>query len=62
VVLRAALTRRETFVYCIHHGVPGLLGAGGVEEIVELALTSDEKAEPNKSREHVKGFVDGLKI
>jgi malate dehydrogenase len=43
-------------------GVPALLGAGGVEKVVEMELTSDEKAELNKSLEHVKGFVDGRKL
>ena len=37
-------------------------GAGGVEKIVELELSDDEKSALQKSLEHVKGLVDGIKL
>ena len=38
----------------IYLGVPTILGAGGIEKIIELDLTEAEKAELNKSVESVK--------
>ncbi len=46
-------------------GLPAKLGAGGVEEIVEFELTSDEKSALDKSMEHVKKLmqeVDSLNV
>jgi malate dehydrogenase len=42
-------------------GVPCKLGAGGVEEIVEVELTKDEQAALEKSAEHVKATIAKLK-
>jgi malate dehydrogenase len=42
-------------------GVPCKLGRGGVEEIVEVELTADEKAALESSAEHVKSTVARLK-
>jgi malate dehydrogenase len=42
-------------------GVPCKLGAGGVEEIVEVELTGDERAALEKSADHVKGTIAKLK-
>jgi malate dehydrogenase len=42
-------------------GVPCKLGAGGVEEIVQVELTADERAALEKSAEHVKGTIAALK-
>ncbi|HSG81818.1 MAG TPA: malate dehydrogenase, partial [Gemmatimonadota bacterium] len=42
-------------------GVPCKLGRGGVEEIVEVELTADEKIALDKSAEHVKSTVETLK-
>jgi len=39
-------------------GVPTLLGAGGVEKIVEIDLNADEQKLMDESTEHVKGLVD----
>jgi len=41
-------------------GVPCQLGIGGMEKVVELKLTTDEKALLAKSAEAVKGLVAGL--
>ena len=39
-------------------GVPVIIGGGGVERIVEIPLTPDEKAMLDKSSESVKSIVD----
>lgn len=39
-------------------GVPALLGAGGVEKVVEFALSEDEKALFTASADHVQELVD----
>jgi malate dehydrogenase len=45
----------------IYVGVPAVLGAGGVERIVELKLTDDERAMFMKSVDSVKGLIDACK-
>src|SRR6266446_6967280 len=42
----------------LYVGVPVVIGAGGVERIVEIGLDRDEKAEFDKSVEAVKGLID----
>ena len=44
----------------LYMGVPVKLGAGGVEEIVELELTSDERFELEKSAAAVRDVVGVL--
>lgn len=41
----------------IYLGVPTVLGAGGIEKIIELELTEDEKALLNKSADAVKAVM-----
>ncbi len=48
---------RDTYV-----GVPVVLGAGGVERIVEIALTEAEKAEFKKSVGAVEGLMAAAKM
>ncbi len=43
-------------------GVPTILGAGGVEKIIEFSLNADEKAMMEKSVAAVKSLVDTLKV
>jgi malate dehydrogenase len=43
-------------------GVPCVLGAGGVERIVELELDPGERAMFDESVSHVKSLVDGLNL
>jgi len=43
-------------------GVPVQLGAGGVEKVIELALSSEEKAEMEKSFQSVKRTIDSVKL
>jgi malate dehydrogenase len=45
----------------IYVGVPAVIGAKGVERIVELDLTADEKAALMKSADSVKGLIDACK-
>ncbi|HZU91289.1 MAG TPA: malate dehydrogenase [Stellaceae bacterium] len=42
----------------LYVGVPVVIGAGGVERIVEIALTPDEKAAFDKSVAAVRGLID----
>lgn len=44
----------------IYLGVPTVLGASGIEKIIELELTEDEKALLNKSAESVKAVMNIL--
>ena len=41
-------------------GVPVILGKNGVEKIVEVTLTADEKAALEKSADHVRANVAKL--
>jgi malate dehydrogenase len=43
-------------------GVPCLLGAGGMEKIIEVDLTADEKAALAKSAEAVKSTMDVVEL
>ena len=43
-------------------GVPVKLGASGVEEIIQLELSSDERAALQKSAGAVKELVDVIKV
>ena len=42
-------------------GVPALIGAGGVEKIVEFSLNDEEKAMFAKSVDSVKGLIAACK-
>ena len=53
----AAYCNREYNVGGYFVGVPCLLGAGGVEKVVELELTAEERAAFNTSVQHVKELV-----
>ncbi len=45
----------------IYVGVPTVIGAGGIEKVVEIALNKDEKAMLDKSIEAVQGLVEACK-
>jgi malate dehydrogenase len=45
----------------IYVGVPCVIGAGGVERIVEIALSAEERAMFDKSVNAVKGLVEACK-
>ncbi|MEQ1673149.1 MAG: malate dehydrogenase, partial [Hyphomicrobium sp.] len=42
-------------------GVPVVIGANGVEKVIELELNADEKVMFDKSLASVKGLVDACK-
>ena len=46
----------------LYVGVPVVIGAGGVEKIVEISLNSEQKAMFDKSVAAVKGLCEGIKI
>ena len=58
----AARLEGEYGVKGIFMGVPIKLGANGIEEIIELDLTNDERAMLDKSVEHVKRLMDEIGI
>ena len=45
----------------LYVGLPVVIGEGGVERIVELELTADEKAQLMKSADSVKGLIEACK-
>ena len=46
----------------LYVGVPAVIGAGGVEKIVEISLNPEQKAMFDKSVEAVKGLCAGIKL
>jgi malate dehydrogenase len=57
VFLQGEYGIRDLFV-----GVPVKLGARGVEQIIELELSADERAALHKSAGSVKELVDVIKV
>ncbi|HEY8698721.1 MAG TPA: malate dehydrogenase, partial [Rhizomicrobium sp.] len=45
----------------LYVGVPAVIGEGGVERIVELELTAEERAQLMKSADSVKGLIEACK-
>ncbi|MFH0777571.1 MAG: malate dehydrogenase [Candidatus Eisenbacteria bacterium] len=62
VVPCAAYHEGEYGIKGLYVGVPVILGANGVEKVVELNLTADEKAALNKSADAVRELVDIMKL
>jgi malate dehydrogenase len=58
----AAHLNGEYGVKDLYVGVPAVIGAGGVEKIVEISLNSEQKAMFDKSVVAVKGLCDGIKL
>ena len=56
----AAYLEGEYGLHDVYMGVPILLGADGVEKIIEVELTEAEQAELNKSAEAVRELVEAL--
>jgi malate dehydrogenase len=56
----AAYCEKEYGVGGFYVGVPVILGAGGVERIIELQLSPDERAGFQKSVDAVKGLVETM--
>jgi malate dehydrogenase len=57
----AALLRGQYGVDRVYVGVPVVIGAGGVERIVEIALDRDEQAAFDKSAAAVRELIDVVK-
>ena len=62
VVPCAAYLEGEYGIEGLYVGVPIKLGAGGVEEILELDLTDEEQAMLQKSADHVRALVDQISL
>jgi len=62
VLACAALLEGEYGVNGLYVGVPCVLGAGGVERIIEVALDSEERALFDASVEHVRGLVSSISL
>jgi malate dehydrogenase len=60
VVPVAAYLEGEYGVHGVYFGVPVVLGAGGIEKIIELPLTDAEKEGVQRSANLVKGSIDAL--
>jgi malate dehydrogenase len=58
----AVLLEGEYGIDDLFVGVPVKLGRRGIEEVIQLRLTAEEKAELNKSAEAVRGLVKSLKV
>jgi malate dehydrogenase len=56
----AALLQGEYGHDGIFMGVPVKLGAGGVEEVIELDLTAEEKSAFDESANHVRELIKSL--
>ncbi|MFO8083497.1 MAG: malate dehydrogenase [Desulfobacterales bacterium] len=57
----AVLLQGEYGIQDLFIGVPVKLGAGGIEEIIQIKLTDNEQAALNKSADAVKSLVENLK-
>jgi malate dehydrogenase len=57
----AAMLEGEYGLNDIYFGVPVVVGAGGVERVIELSLTDDEKALLQKSADAVRNTLNTLK-
>ena len=58
VIPSAALCEGEYGIDGFFIGVPCVIGAGGIEEILEIELNEKEKKDLNKTAEHVKSVVE----
>ena len=58
----AALLEGQYGIHGFFIGVPCVIGAGGVERVIEVELTAEEKAELQKSFQSVKKTVDEVKL
>jgi malate dehydrogenase len=60
VIPASVLLEGEYGINGLYVGVPVKLGAGGVKQIIEVALTDDEKAALHKSAGAVQSLVDAM--
>ncbi len=62
VLACACLLEGEYGVDGLYVGVPCVLGAGGVERVLEVELNADERKQFDASVEHVKTLVDQIEL
>jgi malate dehydrogenase len=62
VLACACLLEGEYGVDGLYVGVPAVLGAGGVERVIEVELDADEKKQFDASVEHVRSLVEQIQI
>lgn len=62
VLACAALLEGEYGVNGYYVGVPSVIGAGGVERVLEIKLNNDERKLFEESVSHVKALVDSIKL
>jgi malate dehydrogenase len=62
VLACACLCEGEYGVDGLYVGVPCVLGAGGVERIIEVEMSDDERKLFDESLEHVRTLVDQIEI
>jgi malate dehydrogenase len=60
VLAAAASCNGEYGIKDLYVGVPVIMGAGGVEKVIEIQLNADEKKQLEKSVENVKSIVSIL--
>jgi malate dehydrogenase len=58
----AAYLKGEYGLKGYYMGVPAVIGAGGVEKIMEVRLTEEEKKALQGSFQHVKSLVDSIRL
>jgi malate dehydrogenase len=58
----AAYLQGEYGLKDLYLGVPCKIGAGGLEQVIEVELTKDEQAALKKSAESVKEVLDVVKL
>jgi len=58
----AALLQGEYGVDGLYVGVPVVIGKGGVERVVEIKLTSEERKLFDASVQHVRDLVKGISL
>ncbi len=58
----AAMLQGEYGVNGYYMGVPAIIGAGGVEKVLEIKLTDDERGLFEESIAHVKSLVDKIEL
>ncbi len=61
VLPAAVMLNGEYGLHDMYVGVPVVIGAGGVERIIEVSFTADEKAAFDKSCDAVKALVEAFK-
>ena len=62
VLACACLLEGEYGVSGLYVGVPCVIGAGGVERVLEVEMDADERKSFDASLEHVRTLVDQIKL